>query len=91
MEIEIQKNETTLSLLTNRFANRHWKHLIERIAAENKYFEREGRANKQIPSPIDFMTGRFYIGILFMKRFQGIADFAFQTRSQSVLAELWVS
>ena len=38
-----------------------WKRLIyiERIAAENKYLERE---NKQIiPSLIDFMTGRFYI------------------------------
>ena len=36
---------------------------IKRIAAENKYLERE---NKQIiPSLIDFMTGRFYIVILF--------------------------
>ena len=45
---------------------------IERIAAENKYLERE---NKQImPSLIDFMTGRFYIVILFTKRFHGSAD-----------------
>ena len=58
---------------------------IERIAAENKYLERE---NKQIiPSLIDFMTGRFYIVILFTKRFHGSADFAFQTRSQSVFIE----
>ena len=62
-------------------------HLIysERIAAENKYLERE---NKQIiPPPIDFMTGRFYIVILFTKQFHGSADFAFQTRSQSVFTE----
>ena len=61
--------------------------LIERIAAENKYL-REGRENKQIiPSLIDFMTGRFYIVILFTKPFHGSADFAFQTRSQSVCTE----
>ena len=54
--------------------------LIERIAAENKYL-REGRENKQIiPSLIDFITGRFYIVILFTKWFHGIADFAFQTQ-----------
>ena len=61
--------------------------LIERIAAENKYL-RERRENKQIiPSLIDFMTGRFYIVILFMKRFHESADFAFQTGSQSVCTE----
>ena len=48
---------------------------IEKIAAENKYL---GRENKQImPSLKDFMTGRFYIVILFMKQFRGSADFAF--------------
>ena len=58
------------------------------IAAENKYLEREGGDNKQIiPSLIDFMTGRFYIIIIFTKRFQGIAVFAFQTRSRSVFTE----
>ena len=58
---------------------------IERIAAEHKYLERE---NKQIiPFLIDVMTGRFYIVILFTKRFHGSADFAFQTRSQSVFTE----
>ena len=58
---------------------------IEGIAAENKYLERE---NKQIiPSLIDFMTGRFYIVILFTKQFHGSADFAFQTRYQSVFTE----
>ena len=47
---------------------------IGRIAAENKYLERE---NKQIiPSMIDFMTGSFYTVILFTKRFHGSADFA---------------
>ena len=63
------------------------KHLIyiERIAAENKYLEKE---NKQIIHfLIDFMTGRFYIVILFTKRFHGSADFAFQTTSQSVFTE----
>ena len=45
---------------------------IERIAAENKYLERE---NKQtIPFLIHFMTGWFYIVILFTKRFHGSAD-----------------
>ena len=58
---------------------------IERIAAENKYLEKE---NKQIiPSLIDFMTGVFYIVFLFTKRFHGSADFAFQTTSQSVFTE----
>ena len=48
--------------------------LIERIAAENKYL-REERENKQIiPSVIDFTTGRFYIVILFTKRFPGSAE-----------------
>ena len=61
--------------------------LIERIATENKYL-REGRENKQIiPSLIDFMTGRFYIVILFTKRFHSSADFAFQTLSQRVSTE----
>ena len=56
--------------------------LIERIAAE---LQLQGRENKQIiPSLIDFMIGRFYIVILFTKRFHGSADFPFQTRSQSV-------
>ena len=66
-----------------------WKRLIysERIAAENKHLERE---NKQIiPSRLEFMTGRFYIVILFTKRFHGSADFAFQTRSQRIKG-LWV-
>ena len=31
-----------------------------------------------IPSRIEFMTGRFYIVILFTKRFHGSADFAFK-------------
>ena len=58
---------------------------IERFAAENKYLERE---NKQIiPSLIDFMTGGFYIVILFTKQFHGSADFVFQTRSQGVFTE----
>ena len=58
---------------------------VERIAAENNYLEKE---NKQvIPSLIDFMTGRFYIVILFTKRFHGSADFAFQTTPQSVFTE----
>ena len=58
------------------------------IAAENKYLEREGRESRQIiSSMIDFMTGRFYIVILFKKRFHDSADFAFQTRSQSVFTE----
>ena len=58
---------------------------IERIAVENKYSEKE---NKQIiPSVIDFMTGRFYNVILFTKCFQGSADFAFQTTSQSMFTE----
>ena len=58
---------------------------IEMMAAENKSLERE---NKPIvPSLIDFMTGRFYIVILFTKRFHGNVDFAFQTRSQSVFTE----
>ena len=57
----------------------------ERIAAENKYLEKE---NKQIiASLIDGMTGRFYIVILSAKRFQGSADFAFQTTSQSAFTE----
>ena len=61
------------------------KRLIETIAAENKYLEKE---NKQIiPSLIDFMTDRFYIVILFMKRFHGSANVAFQTTSQSVFTE----
>ena len=61
--------------------------LIERIAAENKYL-RDGRENKQIiPSLIDFMTGRFYSVILFMKRFHDSANFTFQTRSQSMSTE----
>ena len=52
---------------------------IERIAAENKYLESE---NKQIiPSRIDFMTGRFYIAVLFTE------GFIFQTQSQSVFTE----
>ena len=74
------------ALLTDRCADRH-KALsnTERIAAENKYL---GKENKQIiPSLIDFMTGRFYIVILFTKRFHGSADFAFQTTSQSVFTE----
>ena len=58
---------------------------IERIAAENKYLEKE---NKQIiPSMIDFMTGRFYFVILFTKQFDGSADLAFETTSQSVFTE----
>ena len=58
---------------------------IEKTAAENKYLKRE---NKQIiPLLVDFMTGRFYIVILFTKRFHGSADFVFQTRSQSVFTE----
>ena len=57
----------------------------ERLAAENKYLERE---NKQIMlSLIVFMTGRFYIVIFFTKQFHGSAEFAFQTRSQSVFTE----
>ena len=53
--------------------------LIERIATEYKYL-REGRENKQIiPSLTDFMTCRFYIVILVMKRFHGSDDLAFQT------------
>ena len=40
------------------------------------------KRNKQIISSlVDFMTGTFYIVILFTKRFHGSADFAFQTRS----------
>ena len=59
---------------------------IESIAAENKYLEK--RENKQIiPSLIDFMRGRFYIVNRFTKRFHCSADFAFQTRSQSVFTE----
>ena len=42
---------------------------------------------QMIPSLTDFMTGRFYIVIFFTKRFHGSADFAFQTRSQSVCRE----
>ena len=46
----------------------------------NNYFTMPERENKQIiPSMIDFMTGKFYIVILFTKRFHGSADFAFQT------------
>ena len=63
--------------------------LIERIAAENKYL-RDRRENKQIiPSLIhvDFMSGRFYIVILFTKQFRSSANFAFQTRSQSICTE----
>ena len=56
----------------------------ELITAENKYLIRE---NKQIiPSLIDFMTGRFYIVILFMRRFHSSADFAFQTTSKFLKA-----
>ena len=45
------------------------------MTAENKDLERE---NKEIISSlIDFMTGRFYTVILYTKRFQGSADFAF--------------
>ena len=73
----------TLSLNTNKQTKRLI--YIERIAAENKYLEKE---NKQIiPSLIDFMTGSFYIVILFKKRFNGSADFAFQTTSQSVFTD----
>ena len=36
----------------------------------------------QIPSLVSFMTGRFYIVILFTKQFHGSADFTFQTRDQ---------
>ena len=86
---EIQKNETAIYVTSDRsiVVLIDWKRLIyfERIAAENKYLERE---NKQIiPSLIDFMTGRFYTVIFFTKRFHGSADLAFQTRSQSVFTE----
>ena len=58
---------------------------IDMTAAENKYLERE---NKQIiPSLIEFMIGRFYIVILFTKRFHGSVDFAFQTPSLNVFTE----
>ena len=58
-----------------------------RIAAENNYLEKENKQIDLIPPLIDFLTGRYYIVILFTKRFHGIADFAFQTRSQSVFTE----
>ena len=51
--------------------------------AENKYMYLESENKQIIPSLIDFMTGRFSIVILFMKRIHGSADFAFQTQSQS--------
>ena len=83
---EIQKNETATCATDRPLC--YWTEsvlmYIERIAAENKYLESE---NKQIiPSLIDFMTDRFYIVILFTKWIHG-ADFAFQTRSQSVFTE----
>ena len=58
---------------------------IERIATENKYLEKESK--QIILSLIDIMIGRFYIVILFTKRFHASANFAFQTTSQSVFTE----
>ena len=57
--------------------------LIKKISAENKYLI-EGRENEQIiPSLMYFMTGRFYIVILFMKLFHGSADFELKARVQN--------
>ena len=69
--MKFKRAKLSFALLTVRVVLIDWKRLIsiERIAAENKYLERE---NKQIiPSLIDFMTGRFYIVIPFTKRFHG--------------------
>ena len=84
-DLKFKRTKQPFALLTDRCANRLKVFDLQRIAAENKYLERE---NKQIiPSLIDFMTRRFYIVILFTKRFHGSAHFAFQTRSQSVFTE----
>ena len=87
-----KRTKLSFALLTDRCANRrgnhrHWKRFIyiERITGENKYLERENKSI--IPSLIDFMTDRFCIVILFVKRFHGSANFVFQTRYQSVFTE----
>ena len=55
-DLKFKRAKRPFALLTDRFVNRLIYMYIERIAAENKYFERE---NKQImPSLIDFMTSQ---------------------------------